>query len=348
MPVRRFPENPVVTPAMVRPSRPDFEVLCAFNTAVTTYRGETILLMRVAERPISTGNTVKIPVLDTDGPVAQVKLMELSRLDTSLDFSDSRLVRGKDLFLLTSISHLRIARSKDGRHFTVDDKPAIFPSRASEAWGIEDPRITQIGDTYYIAYKSVCSDGISVSLATTKDFVTYAYHGIIFCPENLDVCIFPEKIGGRYAALTRPVPKMIGSPNMWVAYSPDMKNWGDHHFLMGVRKGEWDNGRIGGGAIPIKTERGWLQIYHGATEKDVYCLGTVLLDLENPHKIIARAKKPLLVPEAPYETTGFFPNVVFTCGATVEGDRVNIYYGAADCVTAAAEVSIKEMLNDLH
>lgn len=342
----RFAENPVVTPAMVQPSRPDFEVVCAFNAGVTQYNGETLLLLRVAERPKSDDKVLRIPVLNCDD-APYLELLEFDRNDPSVDFSDSRLVRGPGFFYLTSISHLRIARSKDGHNFTVDPTPALFPACAAEAWGLEDPRVTEIDGTYYIHYKSVAANGITVSLATTTDWVNFERQGIIFCPENLDVCIFPEKVNGRFVALTRPVPKMIGAPNMWVAYSKDLQYWGDHHFLMGVQPGKWDSGRIGGGAIPIKTERGWLEIYHGATDDDVYCLGAVLLDLDEPHKIIARGTEPLLVPTAQYETCGFFGNVVFTCGATVDGDTVTVYYGAADECMAAADFSLSEILDSL-
>jgi predicted GH43/DUF377 family glycosyl hydrolase len=342
----RFPENPVVTPAMVPPSRPDFEVICAFNAGVTTYGDETILLLRVAERAIGDEKVARVPVLNCDGAEPVLEVKEFDRQDPTLDFSDSRLIKGPGLFVLTSISHLRVARSTDGRHFTIDPQPALVPDRPCEAFGLEDPRITEIDGLYYIVYKSVAATGITSSLAVTRDFQTYEKRGIIFCPENLDVCLFPEKVGGRYVALTRPVPKMIGAANMWLAYSPDLLHWGDHHFLMGITD-NWDSGRIGGGAVPIKTEHGWLTIYHGATPEDIYCLGTALLDLEEPQKVLARSPAPILRPEAPYEVDGFFGNVVFTCGATVDGDTVHVYYGAADCVMAAADFSLSELVNEL-
>lgn len=347
MPTVRFAENPVVTPAMVPPSRPDFEVTCAFNAGVAVYQGETLLLLRVAERAIGDATTVRVPVLNCRDDVPCLEIVAFDRADPTIDFHDPRVITFPGGMLLTTISHLRIARSKDGRHFTVDPMPALFPDRPSEAWGLEDPRITEIDGTYYIAYKSVAPTGITTSLAVTRDFMHFEKKGIIFCPENLDVCIFPEQVGGRYVALHRPVPRMIGDPNMWVAYSSDLLQWGDHHFLMGVQPGRWDSGRIGGGAIPIKTERGWLAIYHGATHDDVYCLGAVLLDLDTPHRIIARGSMPLLAPEAPYETQGFLNNVIFSCGAVVDGDRVTVYYGAADWVMAAADFSLQEILDSL-
>lgn len=345
--VERFPENPVVTPKMVPPSRPDFEVVCAFNAGVAKYKDEVILLLRVAERVISDARTVRVPVLNCEGATPFIEIKEFDTADPSVDFSDSRCLRTPHELYLTSISHLRVARSKDGRHFTIDPQPALFPANTAETYGIEDCRISEIDGVYYIAYKSVAPNGITVSLAATRDFLHFERKGIIFVPENLDVCLFPAKVGGRYVALHRPVPRMIGAPNMWLSYSSDLLSWGDHHFLMGVQPGKWDGGRIGGGAVPFKTEHGWLEIYHAATTDDVYCLGAVLLDLDEPHKIIARSQQPILVPEASYETNGFFGNVVFTCGALVEGDQLDIYYGAADTVMAGARFSVQEILDSL-
>ena len=347
MKVCRYPENPLITPGDVPPSRPDFEVMCVFNAGVTRYKDEVILLLRIAERAICDRDVCRVPVLNCDGGVPYIEICELDKADSRCDFSDPRVVYTPEQIYLTTISHLRIARSRDGRRFTVDPEPTIFPDRPSETYGLEDPRITEIEGAYYIAYKSVSPRGICASLAVTKDFEHFEKKGIIFCPENLDICIFPEKIGGRYAALHRPVPKYFGEPNVWIAYSPDLISWGDHRFVMGIQPGSWDSGRIGGGTVPIRTERGWLEIYHGATPDDRYSLGAALLDLEEPHKVIARGREPILAPEAPYETSGLMPNVVFTCGATADGDRLSIYYGAADTVMAGADVSIREILDDL-
>lgn len=346
--VKRYPENPLVKPEDVQPSRPDFEVVCVFNAGVALYRDEVILLLRVAERAVSDEVVARVPVLKCDsGKAAHLEIHEFSRSDPTIDFRDPRVIVTPGGIYLTTISHLRVARSRDGRHFIVEPTPAIFPDRHSEMYGVEDPRITELDGQYYIAYKSVAPTGITTSLAVTRDFRTFEKKGVIFCPENLDVCIFPERVNGRYVALHRPVPRFFGAPNMWVGYSPDLLCWGQYHFLMGVRPGAWDSGRIGGGAIPFKTKRGWLEIYHGATPDDHYCLGAVLLDLEEPHKVLARCDEPLMKPEASYETQGFVPNVVFTCGAILDGDRLSIYYGAADTVIAGADVSVAEILDTM-
>ena len=343
MNVYRYPENPLITPADVPPSRDGLEVVCVFNAGVARYEDETLLLMRVAERGKSNLSVARVPVFES----SELGIREFDKSDSTNDFTDPRIIKTRDGLFLTTISHLRIARSEDGRHFTVDPKPALFPDRESESYGLEDPRITEIEGTYYIHYKSVSPLGICVGLAVTRDFETFERKGIIFGPENMDVCIFPEQVGGRYVALHRPLSGFAGSPNMWIAYGPDLMSWGDHRFLMGVNRASWDSERVGGGAIPIMTDRGWLEIYHASDFKGRYCLGAVLLDLNEPHKIIARGREPIFVPEAPYETTGFVANVVFTCGALVDGDKISIYYGAADTVIAGADMSLSEILDSL-
>ncbi len=339
----RFPQNPLVTPADVPPTRPEFEVVCAFNAGIAKYRDEIIMLLRVAEWAKSDEKVARVPVLEA----GEICVREFSKEDRSMDFRDPRAIVTPKGVMLTSISHLRVARSKDGVNFTVDPEPALVPDRPTEAYGLEDPRITEIDGTYYIAYKSVAPNGICVSLATTTDWQHYEKRGIIFAPENLDVAIFPEKVNGRYVALHRPVPRMFGAPNMWVAYSPDLMSWGEHYFLMGIREDSWDSGRIGAGAVPIMTERGWLEIYHGATPDNYYHLGALLLAPDEPHEIIARGHEPILSPEEPYEKVGFVPNVCFSCGAIADGDRLIIYYGGADTVMAGCEISISELLDSL-
>lgn len=348
MKLNRFEENPLITPSDVKPTRDDFEVICVFNPGVARFKDEIILLMRVAERPKS-GSTavIPVPILSSQYEMGAIDVLELSKEDPAFDFSDPRVVFGRGITYLTSISHLRIARSKDGRHFTIDETPAIIPDRAAEAYGVEDPRITEIDGTYYVVYKSVSPNGICQSLATTEDFQTFTKHGVILPPENMDAMIFPEKIQGRFAALHRPFPHMIGQPSMWTSYSNDGIFWGDHRFIAGVSVDGWESGRIGGSAVPFLTERGWLEIYHGATQDHHYSLGAMLLEKEHPERVIARSQHPIMEPEAYYEVNGFVPNVVFSCGALVDGDRLTVYYGGADTVIAGAELSVREVLDSL-
>lgn len=345
----RYRENPLITPKDVKPSIDTYEVLCAFNAGVAEYRGEIVLLMRVAERPVSDNpNKVLVPVVDFSTGNAVFRTLEFSRTQEGISLEDPRAVIFPEKTYLTSISHFRVARSRDGRQFTVDDKPALVADQPYEAYGIEDPRITRIGDTYYVVYKGVAPTGITQCLASTKDFVTWEKHGIILAPENMDAALFPEKIGGRYALLHRPVSEMFGAKSMWIAYSDDLKAWGGHRFIAGIDKNTWAGERIGAGAVPFLTDQGWLEIFHGASDEGHYCLGAMLLDKDNPERVIARSIEPIFEPESEYERHGFIPNVVFTCGALVNGDTITVYYGVCDEAMAAAEMSVKEILSCLR
>jgi len=348
MKVERYPENPLITPKDVTPSVDGWEVICAFNAGVIEFGDEILMLMRVAERPVNHDEQkVLVPVLDCEGTRPKLKILEFDTHAEGICLSDPRVITYLDKLYLTSISHLRLARSRDGRHFTVDPRPALVPDNPYETYGLEDPRITKLDDTYYVIYKSVSGDGITQSLATTKDFVNWQKHGILFCPENMDAMLFPQKVRGKYAALHRPQPKMIGTPNMWVAYSDDLLHWGEHKFVLGCASGTWEGGRIGGGAVPFLTSRGWVEIYHAATADEHYCLGAALLDKDYPEKVLAKSPEPIMKPEAGYEVNGFKPNVVFTCGCIVRGDTVSIYYGAGDEAMAGADLSVSEILDSL-
>ena len=347
MNIIRSEKNPIITPEDLKPSRPDFKVICVFNCGVTRFNEEILLLMRVAETPINNNpKKVLIPILDLK--IDKVIVKEFNKTDPSIDFSDPRIVRTPTNQYLTSISHLRIARSRNGIDFKIDEKPALFPENKYERFGIEDPRITQIDGRYYINYSAISDiTGVTTCLASTTNFVTFMRHGVIFMPDNKDVAIFPEKIEGRYYALNRPVSAEYRVRDMWISESPDLFYWGNHMKLMGTREKYWDNEGIGCGGIPFKIEEGWMEIYHGTSKINRYCLGAVLLDATKPWKVIARSEKPIIEPEMDYELNGFFGNVIFTCGNLYEEGKVKIYYGAADTCIAYAEIKLKDILNQL-
>lgn len=346
MPVLRSSLNPIIQPKDVKPSRPNFEVIGSFNAGVARYHDEIILLLRIAERPVNHRPDVYLaPMYEPRRNDLEIK--EFSKSDLGYNFSDPRVIRTPQKNYLTSISHLRVARSRDGIHFEIEEQPAIFPANEYEKFGIEDPRISLIDDTYYINYSAISDIGITTCLAATTDFKSYQRLGVILAPDNKDVEIFPAKIHGKYYALHRPSISRFGNLDIWIAESPDLICWGNHRYLMGTREDLWDNGRIGGSAVPFLVEEGWLEIYHGATKDDRYCLGAVLLDKDEPWKIIARSEKPLMEPEADYEINGFFAKVVFCCGALVEEKKAKIYYGAADTVMAYAEIPISEIIRGL-
>jgi len=323
-------------------------VVGVFNPAVIRHKGEVILLLRVAEAPRDeSAGEVAAPIYHADSRHLEIKRWSLDA--EGLDASDPRIVVVDGRMWLTSISHLRVARSIDGIHFEVESAPALSSETPYESYGVEDPRITLLDDTYWVNYTAVSPYGIATALTSTKDFRTFERHGLIFSPPNRDVTIFPEKIGGHYVALHRPMPEGLGHPAIWIATSPDMISWGNHRFVAAARDGSWDDSKIGGGAVPFRVraanEDAWLAVYHGVTgSPPAYSLGALLLDLRDPAKVIARSREPILSPEAPYEHEGFFGGVVFTCGLLAEGDLVRIYYGAADGVTAVADLSLEQIL----
>lgn len=349
---RRASTNPILTPGMIRPSRPDLGVVGVFNPAVIRHEGEVLLLLRVAEAPsgVAEGD-IAAPFRD---PASGTLVVKRWRRDAAgVDATDPRMIVAEGRTWLTSISHLRIARSRDGIAFTVDAAPALEAATADEAFGVEDPRITRIDDRYWINYTAVSPRGIATALASTRDFRTFVRHGIIFPPNNRDVTIFPELVGGRYLALHRPMPAGLGKVAIWIASSPDLFAWGGHRLVASARAGCWDDAKIGGGAVPFRVRTGqwdgWLAIYHGVTTSPMtYSLGALLLDAADPSRVLARSREPLLKPEAPYEREGFFGGVVFSCGVLAEGDLVRVYYGAADGVTAVADLSLSGILAGLE
>ncbi len=349
MAAQRYEQNPLIRPADVPPWRKDFRVVGVFNAGCARVNGEMLLLLRIAECPPSGPDEIVAPILDLADPSGGIDLLRVRRSDPDFEDIDSRVFRYQGQTYLTSISHLRIARSHDGRRFTIDPVPAIRPETPYEEFGVEDPRITRIGEKFYINYTAVSRRGITTALAVTDDFREFRRLGIIFAPENRDVTIFPERIDGRYICYHRPSAGIIGDSAIWLARSDDLLHWGNHAWVCGPRKaGGWDSLKIGGGAVPIKTDRGWLAIYHGVDAEQRYGLGAFLADLHNPEMVLARSSQPILEPKEPYERTGFFGQVVFTCGAIADPDgRVIIYYGAADECIAAAETTVNDLLASL-
>jgi predicted GH43/DUF377 family glycosyl hydrolase len=342
----RSEKNPIITPADVKPLRDDYEVVGAFNAAVTRMCDEVLLLLRVAERPIiKDGRKAFAPIYDVDK--SGLILKEFEKNDSRIDFPDPRLIVAPEGTYLTSISHLRLARSRDGINFEIEDKAAMSATNEYETFGLEDPRITKISDIYYINYVGVSPAGVTTCLASTTDFKNYKRHGVIFCPDNKDVVIFPEKINGKFYAIHRPSSGLFKKTDMWISESPDLLSWGNHRFLMSQSASGWDAVRIGAGAVPFKIDAGWLEVFHGADRNNHYTLGAVLLDANEPWKVLARTHKPIFEPQADYECRGFFGNVVFTCGLLCEQGRIKLYYGASDTVTCYAELDLADALSAL-
>lgn len=349
--VTRFPGNPVLSPADVPPSASGLEVACVLNPGAFRFGGRTGLLLRVGERPPQREGEVTATVLDPSAP-GGIRHLTFDRADPTLDADDPRLfhrrAEGRTEWYLTTLSHLRLAWSDDGEHFTVEPAPAVIGDGMLESFGVEDCRIVEIEGVHYLAYTQVNRWGVGVGLQATRDWRTFDRLGCVFPPNNKDVALLPERVGDYYYALHRPTLGEVGGKQMWIARSPDLLHWGDHRLLAETRPGMWDRDRVGAGAEPIRTPKGWLEIYHGADETPRYCLGALLLDLDDPTSVLARSEAPLMEPTAPYEAAGFFGQVIFTNGHIVDGDTVTLYYGAADEVICGARLSINAVLDSLR
>lgn len=255
-------------------------------------------------------------------------------------------------------SYFGYATTSDGVHIDYrSPEPIYLPLEPFEQKlisgnnsGVEDPRMVQIDNKIYMTYTAY--DGknpprIALTSIWAKDFLSQKWNWqkpvLISPPEtmNKNACIFPEKIKGFYLILHR-----FGN-EIHLSYVKsldfDGKTWLEPNPWILPRKNMWDSKRIGAGAPPIKTDKGWVLFYHGVSEDNVYRIGALLLDLEDPEKIIGRTKEPLLEPETSYEKEGQVPNVVFTCGAVMIGDKFFVYYGGADQVVGVATIKINDL-----
>ena len=214
-----------------------------------------------------------------------------------------------------------------------------------------DPRLVKINNTYYIVW---CDDmhGASIGLGKTKDFRTFTRMPNPLMPFNRNGVLFPRKVNGKYLLLSRPSDSgHTPFGDIFLSESLDLIHWGKHQYLMGKGgQGWWQGTKVGAGPIPIETTVGWLLFYHGVSTTCngfVYSFGAVILDLDNPGKVLYRTRDYLLTPEKLYETTGFVPNVVFPCANLYDAasGRIAIYYGAADTCTALAFTQVDELIS---
>jgi len=270
----------------------------------------------------------------------------------AVDGESILLMRVEDL---RGISHLTVARSDDGRTgWRVDPEPTLMPDpdhHPEEVWGIEDPRITWLPEReeWAVAYTAFSRRGPLVSLATTHDFRQFHRLGPAMPPEDKDAALFPRRIDGRWALIHRPTP-LAGPAHIWLAFSPDLRHWGDHTLLLPAREGAWwDAGKIGLGPPPLETPEGWLMLYHGVRSTasgSLYRAGLVLLDLEDPRRVLHRTDEWVFGPSESYEQTGDVGGVVFPCGWIHDPatDELRIYYGAADSAIALATATLSDLV----
>ena len=257
-------------------------------------------------------------------------------------------------------TNLGVAFSDDGIHWSIRPKPC-FALKTEEISRVYDPRLTVIDGRCYLCLAVDTRHGIRGAVAVTDDFDKFESLSMT-TPDNRNMVLFPQRVNGKYVRLERPFP-VYGRGgrhrfDMWLSDSPDLRYWGNTHLVLGVEDLPYANDKIGPGAPPIKTDRGWLTIIHAVDIDDArgkngwedrwtkrYTAGIALLDLKEPWKVVGMSKAPLMAPEAPYETDGFRGNVLFPGGMILEDSgEVKIYYGAADTVECLATAQVDDLL----
>lgn len=311
--VFRHPNNPLLSAAEVA-----YRATLVFNAGVTRFNGKYVMVFR-----------------NDYGPPGE------QRLDGT---------------------NLGLAFSDDGVKWEVRPEPC-FAWCDEEVHRAYDPRLSVVDGRCYMCFAVDTRHGIRGGIAITEDFERFEVLSLSV-PDNRNLVLFPEKIGGRYVRLERPFP-VYGRGgkdrfDVWLSESPDLKYWGGSRLVLGVEEVPFANDKIGPAAPPVKTEKGWLTLFH-AVDRDPargkngwekcwqkrYSAGVMLLDLEKPWKVVGLSKEPLIVPEAPYETTGGYRNnVVFPGGMILEDDgTIKIYYGAADTVECLATANVNDLLS---
>ena len=259
--------------------------------------------------------------------------------------------------------NLGLAFSDDGLRWDVQDKPFLTKDQVDypDVWRVYDPRLTVLEDKVYICFAMDTGHGLRGGIGYTTDFTDFHIVSLSV-PDNRNMVLFPEKIGGYYCRLERPMPVYSRGRDRfdtWLSKSPDLKFWGESSLVLGVEDIPYANDKVGPAAPPVKTDKGWLCTYHAVdidhsrgkngwedAWKKRYCAGVMLLDLEDPAKVLGVCKAPLLAPEAPYEADeGFRQQVIFPGGMILEDDgEVKIYYGAADTVECLATANVDDLL----
>lgn len=254
---------------------------------------------------------------------------------------------------VATLPHLRLGRSKDGINWVIDDEEIRFVDEEGKDYRpyyAYDPRLVKVDGTFYIIW---CTDfyGPAIGLAKTTDFKTFVRLENPFIPYNRNGVLFPRKINNKFKILSRASDNgHTPFGDIFISESPDLVYWGRHrHVMERGGSGWWQGLKIGGGPAPIETSEGWLMFYHGVVNTCngyVYSIGGAILDRDEPSIVKYRCKNYLLTPEAPYEETGFVPNVVFPCAALVDEKtgRICIYYGAADTYVAIAFTTVDEVI----
>lgn len=352
-------EKLLLKPEDVKPSFKGWGVKGILNPAAVRLRnGKIMLLARVAETshqhkdpfmrcPI----VVSSKVYKTAGE--KIRKKDVVGRDGNLIYLKNNICR------LETFSHFRkVILDKSGMNVErVYEKPGFHGTSKEGQYGVEDPRITKIGNRYAMTYVTVNHwEGVCTNLALSNNLRDWTRKGIIFREQNKDVALFPEKIKGKYVALHRPEGFFeFSRPSIWISHSKDLIHWGEEKSIVEARPGQWDSERVGAGSVPMKTGKGWLVLYHGVEETKngkVYSAGSIVLDKRNPRKILARSpkNKPLFKPSKKFEKTGFVNNVVFPTAIVPDLNKKDmlIYYGAGDSSIAVKKMPLKDIMSQMQ
>ena len=295
----------------------------------------------------SPNNPILTPA-DVPYPVATVHNAAAALLD------DGRTVLVFRSHTPNGRSILGCADSADGERFVVRPEPFLVPAvdepfATYERFGVEDPRLTRLDDgAWYLTYSAYSEHGVRIGLARTVDFSSVERVALITEPDHRNVVLFPERFDGDYVRLGRPHTELTPW-SIWLSRSPDLVHWGRAERLISPRTYHWTSGKVGPGTPPIRTEAGWLHVFHGVYPTmagAVYRLGVALHDLEDPTKVLGVGDEWILEPHDPWERVGYVPNVVFSCGATrAPGEgTLRLYWGAADTVLCTGTVEIDALV----
>ena len=312
--IKRYPGNPVLHAGMV-----PYEAVCTYNAGFTKYQGKYVMVFR------------------------------------------NDYVRNKDNFMTTPAQiNLGLAFSDDGFNWEVAPQPC-WSLKTDEIRRVYDPRLTVIDGKCYLCFAVDTKHGVRGGIAVTDDFSKFEILSMS-APDNRNMVLFPEKINNRFMRLERPFPVYSRGANsekfdIWSASSADCRDWGRHELVLGAEKVPYTNCKIGPGASPVKTKYGWLCAIHAVEKVEdelyawhpnwnkIYYAGLMLLDLEDPNKVLAVSEKPLLVPETLYEKEGMRGSVIFPGGMILEDSgEVKIYYGSADTVECVATAELGDLL----
>ena len=257
-------------------------------------------------------------------------------------------------------TNIGLAYSDDGIHWKSTDKPC-FTLKDNEIFRAYDPRLTVLDGRCYVCFACDTWHGLRGGIAVTDDFEHFDILSMTV-PDNRNLVLFPEKIGGMYTRLERPMPVYSRGGDrfdLWLSQSPDLRFWGDSKLVSAVERVPFANDKIGPAAPPVLTEKGWLTVFHAVIRDNtrgkngwedrwqkMYYAGIMLLDRDDPSKVLGMSKSPLIVPEEPYEAVdGFRTHVIFPGGLIKEDDgSVKIYYGAADTVECLAVAGVDDLL----